>query len=280
MDTASPVRLDPDALAAAAAREVWFHSIDLGHGVVTKGQKSPAALQKELAALRLPDLAGKSVLDIGAYDGFYSFEAERRGATRVVSLDLPAWQVETRLTDAYLAECAARGVEPAPPYRTECMRWRLDPERMPGKARFDLARRALASRVEPVVLDFMAARPAEIGTFDVVLFLGVLYHTENPLAAMRKLASLTRGVAVIETEAMEVPGAADVPLCEFFPGSELNGDPSNWWSPNLRGLRGLVAAAGFTSCAVVQGPPPLGGLAAGDPPLRYRAMVHAFKPAG
>lgn len=277
MNSESPLPPDRDALAAAVASEVWFHSIDLGHGIVTKGQKTTAALQKELAALRLPDLAGKSVLDIGAYDGFYSFEAERRGASRVVSLDLPAWQVETRFTDAYLAECAARGVEPTPPYRTECMRWRLDPEQMPGKARFDLVRRALGSRVEPVVLDFMAADPATIGTFDVVLFLGVLYHTQNPLASLRKLASLTRGVAVIETEAMEIPGAADVPLCEFFPTDELNGDASNWWSPNLRALRGLVQAAGFKDCEVLQGPPPLGDLAAGDPPQRYRAMVHAFK---
>ena len=65
----------------------WWHSIDLGHGVVTKGYKAPETLQYELESLRLPDLRDKTVLDIGAHDGFFSFEAERHGARRVVALD-------------------------------------------------------------------------------------------------------------------------------------------------------------------------------------------------
>jgi len=94
---------------------------------------------------------------------------------------------------------------------------------------------------------------------------------------MQKVASLTKDVAVIETEAMEVPGAADMALCEFFPTDELNKDHSNWWSPNLKALCGLVQAAGFTRVEVVQGPPKVADMKAGDPPLRYRAVVHAFK---
>ena len=69
--------------AAVAAIPFWCHSIDLGMGVVTPGIKTPAALRKELASLRLPNLRGKSVLDVGAWDGFYSFTAERLGASRV-----------------------------------------------------------------------------------------------------------------------------------------------------------------------------------------------------
>ena len=268
---------DPSQVAAAAGREVWFHSIDLGRGVVTRGQKTPPALAKELEALRLPDLAGKSVLDIGAYDGFYSFEAERRGAARVVSMDLHVWQLETTFAPEYLADCAARNVSPEPPYRTEWLRWRLDPAGMPGKRRFDLARRALGSRVETVVQDFMLADPLAVGTFDVVLFLGVLYHTQNPLAALQRVASLSRGLAVIETEAMEMPGAADTALCEFFPTNELNGDYSNWWSPNLRALLGLIRAAGFKHAEVLQGPPPAIPARAGAAPVRYRAIVHAYR---
>jgi tRNA (mo5U34)-methyltransferase len=63
----------------------WWHSIDLGHGVVTDGLKSAQQLRQELEGLRLPDVREKTVLDIGAYDGFFSFEAERRGAKRVVA---------------------------------------------------------------------------------------------------------------------------------------------------------------------------------------------------
>ena len=72
----------------------WWHSIDLGQGVVTKGFKTPETLQYELESLRLPDLRDKTVLDIGAWDGFFSFEAERRGAKRVVALDHYVWSLD------------------------------------------------------------------------------------------------------------------------------------------------------------------------------------------
>ena len=75
-------------------------------------------------------------------------------------------ELETRLADDYLAECAAQGLPPAPPYRTECLRWRLDRDGLPGKRRFDLARRALGSRAEAVVQDFMLADLLTTGTFD------------------------------------------------------------------------------------------------------------------
>ena len=53
----------------------WWHSIDLGHGIVTKGFKGPPEIhQYELESLRLPDLRDKTVLDIGAHDGFFSFK--------------------------------------------------------------------------------------------------------------------------------------------------------------------------------------------------------------
>ena len=71
----------------AESVDFWWHSIDLGQGVVTKGAKTPETLQHELESLRLPDLRDKTVLDIGAWDGFFSFEAERRGARHVVALD-------------------------------------------------------------------------------------------------------------------------------------------------------------------------------------------------
>lgn len=93
---------NPQELAAAAENEVWFHSIKLGHAVVTKVQKTAPTLAKELEALQLPPLAGRSVLDIGAHDGFYSFEAERRGAVLVVSMDIHAWEIETRLAGDFL----------------------------------------------------------------------------------------------------------------------------------------------------------------------------------
>ncbi|HRT55377.1 MAG TPA: hypothetical protein P5038_02005 [Candidatus Paceibacterota bacterium] len=69
--------MDRDELRARVAQLRWHHSIDLGQGIITPGQDNSP---RKLARLGLPEsLAGKTVLDVGAWDGFFSFEAERRG---------------------------------------------------------------------------------------------------------------------------------------------------------------------------------------------------------
>jgi tRNA (mo5U34)-methyltransferase len=242
-----------------AVREVgfWWHSIDLGDGVVTPGAKTPEVLESERQAIDLPDLAGRTVLDIGGWDGYFAFEAERRGAARVAVLDHYVWSLDLPGQQAYWRECREAGVDPEPyeglPF------WQ--PGALPGRAGFDTARRALGSRVEPIVADFANDDLSSVGTWDVVLFLGVLYHLRDPFDALRRLRGLTRELAVIETHAIEVDGHEETPLWRFFPGAELNADSSNWWAPNRAGLRAIVTAAGFADVTVKQGPP--------------RAIVHA-----
>jgi tRNA (mo5U34)-methyltransferase len=271
----------------AAARDAgfWWHSIDLGQGVVTPGAKTPAVLAHELTSLRLPKLAGKTVLDIGAYDGYYSFMAEREGASRVVALDHFVWALDLPASIQYWRECKQRGVSPEPVEQTP--HWQ--PEKLPGKRGFDIAHRALRSKVEVVVDDFMAMDLAPIGTFDVSLFMGVLYHMKDPLGSLTRLAQVTREVAVIETHAIAVPGCGHLEICEFYSGSQLNGDATNWWGPNLKALTGMCRAAGFSRVEVVAGKVPAGA----GPRLRqaaqaayslvtrrpyyFRAVVHAWK---
>ena len=74
----------------------WYHTIELGHGVVTKGISV-----QETSSDVIPDVTGRSVLDIGAWDGKFSFAAERAGATRVVALDHYAWGVDFVARGAY-----------------------------------------------------------------------------------------------------------------------------------------------------------------------------------
>src|SRR5205807_7937958 len=90
--------------------------------------------------LSLPDLQGKSVLDIGAWDGFFSFAAERAGAARVVALDHYAWSLDLGAIHARL-----QGVD-LPTFELTPDVWL--PDVLPGKQGFDLAHRALRSRVE------------------------------------------------------------------------------------------------------------------------------------
>jgi tRNA (mo5U34)-methyltransferase len=63
----------------------WFHSIELALGVFTPG---PDDTPRKAELIQFPsDLRRKRVLDIGSYDGYFSFEAERRGAGYVLTYD-------------------------------------------------------------------------------------------------------------------------------------------------------------------------------------------------
>jgi tRNA (mo5U34)-methyltransferase len=193
---------------AEAARVNWFHSIELEPGFVTPGR---ADTQAQIERLHLPDLTGKSLLDVGAWDGFFSFEAERRGAARVVALDTFSWQPRGDGT---------------------------------GKAGFELARRALGSNVEDVEVEVLDISPETVGgSFDVVLFLGVLYHLRHPFLALEKLRSVCNELLVLETH-VDLIGTRR-PAAAFYPGTELEDDWTNWWGPNPAAVSGMLEQAGF-----------------------------------
>jgi tRNA (mo5U34)-methyltransferase len=249
----------------------WWHSIELGEGVVTNGRKSSEQLTREWASLRLPDLSGKSVLDIGAWDGWFSFEAERKGAARVVALDHYAWSLDLAAQQRYVEGCRQNGAVPDP-YHTVPALWH--PETLPGKAGFDTAHRTLESGVESVVGDFMTMDLDRLGTFDVVLFLGVLPHVRHPLLALERLARVTRELLVLETAGVAIPGFEHHGFCEFFEGNELDGDVTNWWAVNHHALVGMCRSTGFRRVeANVSGPsrPPRR-----DALHRYRLVVRAW----
>jgi len=194
----------------------WFHTIDLGNGIVTPGVDDTP---RKLTEIRMPeDLSKQTVLDIGAWDGFFSFEAERRGATRVLASDSFCWSAEG---------------------------WGK-------KDGFELAREALGSRVEDRLVDVMDLSPETEGVFDLVLFLGVLYHLRHPLLALEKVAAMTGKCLILETE-VDLIGLRQ-PVITFYPGSELNNDPTNWWAPNPRALLKMLKDVGFTRAQVVAPP--------------------------
>jgi Predicted methyltransferase len=123
----------------------WFHSIPLDDGTVTPGLDSS---MDKLEQVCLPkDLSGKTVLDIGAWDGFFSFQAEKAGAERVLATDHFCWS--------------------GPGWGT--------------KDGFNFAHKALNSKVESLDIDAMDISPDNVGKFDVVMFLGVLYHLSDPM---------------------------------------------------------------------------------------------------
>ena len=268
--------MTPDEIRARLqAHPEWFHTIELAPGLFTPGRCSQDALLEKWAVQGLTDLAGRSVLDIGAYDGYFSFAAERAGAARVVALDHYVGSADMA---GYMAEwraSKAAGGTPLPaPHATR--HW--DPDGLPGRRPFDLARAAIGSRVIPVVGDFMTMDLEALGTFDVVLFFGVLYHLTDPLGAMRRVAQVTApgGLVAIETDAIEIPGHENLAWWEFFPGQERNNDASNWWAPNAVALRGLCRAAGFREVTILTPPPALRGRAGLRAVERYIKYVFGF----
>ncbi len=252
---------------------IWWHSIPFGNGFSSSGVKSEQQLNYEMNALHLPDLSGKTVLDIGAWDGFFSFEAEKRGAKKIVALDHYVWSLDLSPTFQYWEECKRRGVIQKDP-KTIPEFWH--PDTLPGKKGFNTAKHLLSSKVEPVVGDFMQMDISQLGEFDVVLYLGVLYHMENPFEAIKRVAKITREMAVIETLAMVIPLYENVPLCQFFESNEVNHDVTNWWAPNLAGLESLCRAAGFKEIKVFVGPPEQAKYRLRQI-THYRAIVQVWK---
>lgn len=246
----------------------WWHSIEVAPGIVTPGHKTPAIHAQELAMLRFGDLTGKTVLDIGGWDGFYALHAESLGARRVAVLDHFVWSIDFA---ALNARRAAHPEERGPEVIEESAFWQ--PDTLPGKAGFDTARELRGSGVEELVADFMTVPLEQVGTWDVVLFLGVLYHLQNPLGGLRRLAAMTTERAIIETHAVSVGGHPDASAWTFYPTDELANDPTNWFVPTARALEGAVRAAGFARVEHLTEPPP----AADGEIVEYRAGVHAFK---
>jgi tRNA (mo5U34)-methyltransferase len=194
----------------------WWHKIDLGNGLTTPGRDDTLT---KLAQVNLPRrLAGLSVLDIGAWDGFFSFECERRGAERIVALDKPVW------------DCPAF-----------------------GKRGFELARRVLGSKVEDVELDVLDITPERVGVFDVVLFLGVLYHVRHPLLALERVASVVGKLLILETH-VDMNECAR-PVLAFYPEHECANDGSNWFGPNRAAVEAMLRVVGFRKVEVVSSTP-------------------------
>ena len=199
-----------------------YHSIDIEPKLVTPGAHPLGELRQVLEHVKLPASAeGLSVLDIGAWDGFFSFEAERRGAERVVA-------------------------------------YNLTPEDYFGFAR---VKELLGRKVDYVQGSVYDLRREAVGTFDVVLSVGDLYHLRYPLLALDRIHDVCDNYMLLETHCLDHcvllddgqamtleridPRLSRIPLYRFYPANELNGDYSNWFSPNRRALEDGLRTVGF-----------------------------------
>lgn len=224
--------MNVNELQAEMTKILWFHQIDLGSGVITPGLDDSAG---KLLRVKIPEnLDGMSVLDIGAWNGFFSFESERRGASRVLATDSFVWRSPV----------------------------------LKGKEGFALAREVLNSKVEDMEIDVMELSPEKIGSWDLVLCLGVLYHLRHPLLALERVSSVTGKQLILET-VVEL-FSEDKPAMVFYPGTELANDPTNWWGPNQLAVIAMLKDVGFSKVE-------LASLEDNPIPGIGRATFHAWK---
>src|SRR5215469_8003170 len=180
----------------------WWHSFDLPDGRHIAGVNPIDGMRRRINQFPIPeDLAGKRVLDIGAWDGWFSFEMERRGAS-VVALDSAK---NTRLLEA---------------------------------------KSLLGSRIDYHVGDICRLTSKDLGTFDIVLFLGVLYHLKHPLLALENICGMCRDMTCIESFVTDST-TEGIPSMEFYETAELRGQLDNWCGPNIACLLAFTRAAGF-----------------------------------
>lgn len=212
--------------AEIAALGPWFHNLHLPGGRRTAPDHPlgdfPAFKWAQLAGHLPADLRGARALDIGCNAGFYSFALAQRGAT-VLAIDHD---------EHYLRQA----------------QW--------AREQFDLTDRVELRRM--TVYDL--ARLDE--HFDVVLFLGVLYHLRYPGLALDIVTQRVRGTLVLQT--LTLPGPeplatpADLPIDErerlraagwpsaAFVEHRLAGDPTNWWLLDVAAVEALLRSTGMS----------------------------------
>lgn len=202
----------------------WFHNLHLPDGRQTAPDHFlgdfPRFKWQEIAGHIPADLSGWRALDVGCNAGFYSFELALRGAQVV-------------------------GIDSDPRYLRQAV-W--------AARQFGLQERVSFRRMQ--VYD-LVREPEE---YDLILFLGVLYHLRYPLLGLDIVARKVKKLMVFQTLTLpgrEVADQSDHLLNDrealLLPGwpkaafikDRFAGDPTNWWIPNHACVEALLASAGL-----------------------------------
>ena len=185
----------------------WWHSIDLGDGVITPGLGGKnCALKVQRLKLNEIDWKGKSVLDVGCSTGFFSFWCEKQGISRIVALD----------------------------------NFSGDNQNTRG---FNVCKKILNSKVEYISKDITKISSKDIGQFDIVLFIDVLYHIRYPLLALDNLRTITKELLVLRSYCL-----SDKEKRSIVRVRQLDeGQTHLVWQPSISCIEGWMKDAGFNT---------------------------------
>jgi tRNA (mo5U34)-methyltransferase len=191
----------------------WWHQIKLPDGTVTPGHCSHGTGTDVETRFGLPkDMTGKCVLDIGGWDGLFSFEAENRGSKDVTMIDI--YQAKKH----------------------------NDPTLKKANGPFQFAKKMLNSEVRfeyTNLHDFCISNISDSKrytlTYDYIFYFGVLYHVDEPLEAVKQLVDLTKygGTILLETTITDIQ--TNKPILEYRPNYQ--GDPTNKFYVNKEWIK-------------------------------------------
>jgi tRNA (mo5U34)-methyltransferase len=204
-----------DARAVLERVPLWFHTFSIdGAGVYTPG----IARDHRYRMRAIPErLAGARVLDVGTFDGFYAFLAERRGAARVVAVD----------NEQYV----------------DWIRSRFGIELEPGSG-FRAIAELLGSDVVYRRLDALDVdRLGE--TYDYIFCFGILHRVEAPLTLLRVLGECLAPAGQIILETYGTRGADDPSILVHEHGDVYARDDAVYWSFSRASLDRLARLAGL-----------------------------------
>ena len=202
------------------AEPYWFQKIEVLPGFYSNGWSNPRL--EKLPYFGLPeDLTGKRVLDIGCAEGFFSFEAEKRGAREVIGIDSFPDSVR----------------------------------------RFNIVKEARQSAATAFLMNVYDLEPKRLGTFDLVLFYGVFYHLKHPQYALERIHSVCAGDLLFQTFMLEEPTVKGTPWARYYPHGMMSGkenelfDPTIFWLFNSACCLAMLDSVGFVDSEVISTDP-------------------------
>jgi tRNA (mo5U34)-methyltransferase len=235
-----------EQLEREVTRYRWYHTLDLGHGIVTEGMFDH---RRVIDRCLLPDdLSGMRCLDVGTMDGFWAFEMERRGAAEVLASDVPG------VDDLDWPPRWRRRVKPT-----------LDATKA---ARFALAHAALQSgvrRIERSVYELAS----DLGKFDLIFCGDLLLHLKDPITAIQRMRAVCSGSTIVLNPVKRFRLGWGRALAEFDGMDEFQ-----WWLLSGPSIKRMMLATGFDQVEVGRrfALPP----AAGGPWKGVRAVLRGY----
>lgn len=229
--------MDLTDIANKAKEYYWYHCIDLGQGIITDGTYDMSPV---IDSYGFPeDMSGMSVLDVGRASGYFSFEFEKRGAT-VVATDIESffdWDFVggDKTKQARIKEAT-------------------DEKQFSEKhiyGAFDFAHRVKNSKVEKKFVNIYDLSPEIFGgrIFDIVFCGSVTSHLRDPILALEKLYSVTKGKCIISAPWFEIERSENLPLMSLV--GTVDSDRRSWWVVNEKCIIEMLKCANFNTIDIV-----------------------------